>query len=140
MDRLTAVIGFAFHCNPLSSFSRVVLSTLVFAGFNATNRSSDHTIHRCERETSFVSARNRRKPNRRGLGIAGEDSLKQSGQLLARWTVGHLVPMAHYLPRIEHIHVNMYVDFIGKSTKSIELSENCRRHVPQFVNAELLNG
>ena len=78
--------------------------------------------------------------NRRSLWITIEDDLKQPGQLLARWTIGPLVSVAHHFLWIEHIHSNVHVDLIGQTTRSIELNENGGCHVPQIVNAELLNG
>ena len=53
-----------------------------------------------------------------------EDSLKQPGQLFARRTVAHFVPMAHHFTRIEHIHVNVYVDLISESTKTVNFNRN----------------
>jgi hypothetical protein len=35
----------------------LVLPALVLTSFHATNRTCDHTIHRCERERGFVHAK-----------------------------------------------------------------------------------
>src|SRR5687768_13927521 len=45
---------------------------LRLTSFHATNRTFNHAVHCCERKTTFVSARDRRKSNRRGLWIAAE--------------------------------------------------------------------
>src|SRR5215468_9746624 len=116
---------------------RVLAVTL--ASFQPSYRAGDHAIHRRERKPAFISGRDRREPDCRGLRIAAEDRLEQPGQLLARWPIGYLVSMSHHLPRIEHIHVNMHVDLVREAVQAIEFGEYGRRHVAQVVNAEMLD-
>src|SRR5215468_8770820 len=100
---------------------RVLAATL--ASFQPSYRAGDHAIHRRERKPAFISRRDRRKPDCRCLVIAAEDRLEQPGQLLARWPIGYFVTVTHDLPRIEHIHVNMHVDFVREAAQAIELGE-----------------
>ena len=96
-------------------------------------------LTRGERESALIRCRDRREPDRGRLRIPAEDHLEQPRELLARRAVRHLVLMALDLARVEHVHVNVHVDLVGRAAQAIELREHGRRGPPEIVDTQLLD-
>jgi hypothetical protein len=47
--------------------------------------------------------------------------------------------MSHDLARIEHVHVDVHVDLVRELAEAIHLLGDCRRVLPQIVNADVLD-
>src|SRR5262245_26126618 len=105
-----------------------------FQSFDGTR---DHAMHRSQRKTARVLRWNRGKADRRSFGVTAEDLLEESRQLLAGWTVRHLVAVAAHFHGIEYIHVDMYVDLVDQPTQAIELSKHGGCSVAQVIDRQL---
>src|SRR5687767_5663734 len=65
--------------------------------FDATNGGRNHAVDGRDRQAPLVGRRDRREADRRSLGISRKNRFEQLRQLLARWTIRHLVAVCHDL-------------------------------------------